>query len=76
VQPTQELVDELYREEVLRAREMPGDEKMLEGPRLFDRACSLMAEGIRNEFPAADETLVERILSERLNLARRLEACR
>jgi hypothetical protein len=35
-----------------------------------------MAEGIRNEFPDADEALVERILRERLDLAQRLEARR
>ena len=32
------LADALYREEVARARAMRPDEKLLEGPRLFDRA--------------------------------------
>ena len=32
------LADALYREEVVRARAMSPAEKLLEGPRLFDRA--------------------------------------
>jgi hypothetical protein len=71
--PTQELVDALYREEVRRARAMPPDEKLLEGARLFERACRIMADGIRQQFPEADEEQVQRILRERLDLARRLE---
>jgi hypothetical protein len=76
MQPTRELVDELYREEVVRARTLPGDEKVLEGGRLFDRACRLMVEGIRHQFPDADDAGVQRILRERLDLIRRLEARR
>lgn len=37
------LADAIYREEVARARAMPAGEKLLEGPRLFDRACRVMA---------------------------------
>jgi hypothetical protein len=73
MQPTRKLIDELYREEVLRARAMPGEEKLLEGGRLFDRACRVMADGIRDQFPEADEERVQQILRERLDLARRLE---
>ena len=73
MQPTRELIDQLYREEVLRARNMGGDEKMLEGGRLFDRACRLMAEGIRDQFPDVDDERLQQILRERLDLLRRLE---
>jgi hypothetical protein len=38
MEPTKELVDALYREEVLRARAMRPEERMMEGPRLFDQA--------------------------------------
>ena len=48
-----ELADALYREEVQRARAMRADEKLLEGPRLFDRACRLMADGVRHELDSA-----------------------
>jgi hypothetical protein len=73
MQPTKELIDELYREEVERARRMSPEDKLLAGPRLFDRSCRIMADGIRDQFPDADEQRVKEILYERLALARRLE---
>jgi hypothetical protein len=74
VEPTQELIDDIYRKRVLRARETPPEEKLLDGPRLFEMSCRIMADGIRHEFPDADEQQVQAILKERLALLRRLEA--
>ncbi len=65
---------DLYREEILEARAMSPEEKFLAGADLFDRACTLMAAGIRSQFPTADDAEVEHILTQRLALARRLEA--
>jgi hypothetical protein len=76
MEPTQELADSIYRDRVLRARQMSPEEKLLAGPRLFARACRLMADGIRNEFPDADEPRVQEILCARLALLRRLEESR
>jgi hypothetical protein len=76
VEPTQELIDDIYRERVLRARRTPLEQKLLAGPQLFDRACRLMEDGIRNEYPDADPQRVREILIERLNLLRRLEQAR
>ena len=73
MEPTQELIDALLRERVLRARWTPPEQKLLDGPRLFDMACRIMKDGIRDQYPDADETRVEEILRERLALARRLE---
>lgn len=73
VQPTQELIDEIYRERVLRARRTPLEQKLLAGPQLFARACRLMEDGIRNEYPDADPQRVRELLVERLNLLQRLE---
>ncbi len=73
MQPTQELIDGIYRERVLRARAMPIDEKFIAGPRLFRRVCRIMVDGIRNQFPNASEEEVQDILRQRLALARRLE---
>jgi hypothetical protein len=72
MQPTQDLVDQLYRERVERARHMPLEEKFLAGARLFDQACRLMADGIRNQFPDADEVQVQEIMAQRLRLLRSL----
>ncbi|HEY7157175.1 MAG TPA: hypothetical protein VH575_24695 [Gemmataceae bacterium] len=71
--PTQELVDSIYRERVLRARRIPLGEKLLAGPELFARSCQFMADGIRNEYPDADEQRVQELLVKRLALLRRLE---
>jgi hypothetical protein len=61
------LADELYREEVKRARSMNVAEKFLEGPRLFHRAWQLMADGIRHVHPDLDEADVQRLLAARLS---------
>lgn len=73
MQPTKALIDELYRRKVLAARRQPPEEKLLAGIRLFDMACRVMADGIRAEYPDADEQRVQEILRERLRIARRLE---
>ena len=73
MRPTQELIDDLYRERVLRARATPPEEKLLDGARLFDLACRVMADGIRDQFPDADEELVQQLIRRRLDLLRRLE---
>jgi len=73
-QPRPELTDQLFRERVARARAMPLDEKFLAGARLFDRSCRIIMDGIRAQFPEADEAEVRRIRDERLRILRRLEA--
>jgi len=45
------LAEALYVEEVTRARLMRPEDKLLEGPRLFERACRLMADGVRHQHP-------------------------
>ena len=70
---TRTLSDQLFREEVLAAREMTPEEKLLAGPQLFDFACRIAMDGIRKQFPDADEERVRQILAERVELGRRLE---
>lgn len=67
------LTDELYREEIARARVMRPEEKLLEGPRLFDRACRVMADGIRHQHPELDEAGIRALLAARLARLRTLE---
>ncbi len=73
--PTQELIDDIFRQRVLRARQESPEEKLLDGPRLFDWCCSILADGIRDQFPDADEQRVQEILAARIALMRRLEKC-
>jgi hypothetical protein len=65
--------DDLFWERVEAARHQSFEEKLLAGPRLFGRVCRIMMDGIRMQFPGASEDEVQRILRERLELARRLE---
>lgn len=68
----QPLIDELYREEVLEARAMPLEEKLLLGERLFKWACEITLAGIRNQNPGASEEECRRILRERIELGKSL----
>jgi hypothetical protein len=73
MEPTQELIDDIYRERVLRARRMSPEEKILAGPQLFDYACRITRDGIRDQNPGATDEQVETILLQRLALRQRLE---
>jgi len=76
MEPTGTLGDQLYRDEVLAARVMTPEEKLLAGPQLFDFACRIALDGIRNQFPDVDEQRIRQILAERVELGRRLENTR
>jgi hypothetical protein len=76
MEATGTLGDQLYRDEVLAARLMTPEEKLLAGPQLFDFACRIALDGIRNQFPDVDEQRVRQILAERVELGRRLENTR
>ena len=52
---------------------MDPEEKLSAGARLFQYASDITRAGIRHQHPAADEAEVERILCERLELAKRME---
>jgi hypothetical protein len=68
------LTDELSREEVARARALSPEEKLLEGPRLFERACRVMADGIRHQHPDLDEEGVRTLVMVRLARVQALES--
>lgn len=67
------LADALYWDEVARARAMTDAERLLAGPRLFERACRVMADGIRHEHPDLDDAGVAALLKQRLDRLRALE---
>ena len=68
-----QLADELYRERVLRARRMTGDEKLRAGGKLFRDVCDRMKIGLRRENPLADEKTIQKLLVKRFNRLRQLE---
>ena len=75
MEPTRRLGDQLYREEVLAARAMTPEQRLLAGPALFEFACRIADDGIRNQFPSTSEEEVAQRLNARLELQRRLEEC-
>ena len=74
--PTQELIDAIYRGNVLRARAMSPEERLSEGFTLFATGCEVAKAGIRARYPLADEAEVLRILRERIALIKTLEDAR
>lgn len=73
MEPIKELVDDIYRERVLRARRTPIEQKIAAGGELFEGVCERMADGLRDENPGADEATIQELLRRRLALVRRLE---
>jgi len=70
----QPLIDELYRERVLRARAASPESKILAGQRLFEAACEITLLGIHHEFPDLSGEQCREILRQRLAMRRRHEA--
>lgn len=68
------LIDTLYREEVMDARRMSPEDKLILGERLFHWACAITLEGIRFQNSSATEEECQRMLRERIELGKRLEA--
>ncbi len=73
MEPDRELGEQLFREEVHASLAMSPEDKLRAGPQLFDFACRVAMDGIRNQYPDADEQRVRQILEERVNLGRLLE---
>ncbi|MFV1995527.1 MAG: hypothetical protein ACC661_08820 [Verrucomicrobiales bacterium] len=67
-----ELADAIYRDKVLRARRLSEGERFATGIELFEGATGLMRDGIRHQFPEADEEKVEILLRQRLNRLRQV----
>jgi hypothetical protein len=69
----QPLADAIYRERVLRARRVPPEQRILEGPQLFDFACSASLAGLRMQMPNATEAELRQGLRRRLAIGRKLQ---
>ena len=71
--PYSALVDEIYRERVVRARRTSPEEKFLAGEDLFEYACSITLAGIQNQNPEFTTEECQRELSRRLALREHME---
>jgi hypothetical protein len=57
-------------EQILRYRQMTGEERLAIALELHELSCDIAREGIRHQHPHATPAEVERLLRERLTLAR------
>lgn len=73
LEPSQQLVDDLFWEEIQQARAMSPSAKLRSGAELFRLACTFCMAGIRHQNPEASEEDVRHVLRARLELGRRLE---
>lgn len=71
--PFAPLINDLYRERVIRARRTSPEEKFLAGEELFEWACSITLAGIQNENPEFSDEDCKRELDRRLELRERME---
>ncbi|MCB1232706.1 MAG: hypothetical protein KDN19_20850 [Verrucomicrobiae bacterium] len=67
------LSSAIYRDKVLRARQLSVAERLETGIELFEGAVGMMRDGIRHQFPAAGPEEVEEILRRRLKRLRQVE---
>jgi hypothetical protein len=63
-------------ERIRQAQAMSPEEKLLLGPVLFERACRIMADGIRAEYPALDAAGILAKVRERVRLTLEAEEYR
>jgi hypothetical protein len=73
VEPSEELVDAIYREKVLRSRRMTVQRRMEVGAELSDMGRQMMREAILRQNPAATGDEIRREMRYRFKLSRKLE---
>lgn len=69
----QPLINELYREEILRARRMTPEERLRGTFEMTETALTLMRAGVRHQFPGATDEEVLAQCQERLRRIRRTQ---
>ncbi len=62
--------DRALQEQIERYRCMTGEQRLAIALELHELSCNIAREGIRHQNPNADEAEVERMLQQRLQLAR------
>lgn len=67
------LIDQLYREEIARAREQTPAERFAGAFEITDFAFGIMESGIRAQHPDADDAEVLRIARKRLAICRAMD---
>jgi hypothetical protein len=74
--PHQPLIDQLYREEILRARKQTPQQRVAAAFELAPFAHAMMKAGIRRQHPEANEAELWQLACKRIAIARRLNEWR
>ena len=74
MEPTQELIDAIYRGKVLRARKIPIEQKILSGGQIFEDVCHRMIEGLRWQNPGATDEDLRHLLRFQFRRLRQVRA--
>ncbi len=67
-------MDESFWQQVERARNMTGEQKVRESLQLFERTSRLILDGLRDEFPGDSEEKLLQKLYARLEINRQVES--
>jgi len=70
----QSLIDAVFRDKVLRARQMSMEQRLFESAGLFDLNCQLICGAIRSQFPEVSSEQVQQEYSRRLQIARIIDS--
>lgn len=73
MQPSQQLIDDIFREKVLRARTMPLGQKLAVGIQLFEEGLGWMRAGIKMQHPELSPEQAHQLVHKRLARARAIE---
>lgn len=66
------LQDSIFLSKVAKARRTPINERLADGPILFDQCCQVMRAGIRGQFPDYSAKQVDEEFRRRLAIGKRL----
>lgn len=73
MEPSDELIDQLHREDIEQARRMTPSQKLRAGGDLFDDACRWTLAGIRRDHPGISNEQALEELRRRVNRAEEAE---
>ena len=73
MKPTHDLIDSIDRDRIARARRESLEQKLWDGPKLFEGVAERMKMGIRLQFPNASDIEVLDILWQRLRRLRQVQ---
>lgn len=66
-------MDDSFWDEIARAKQLTGAQKMTDSLRLFDQASRRILAGIKAQYPGVSDEEARRIRAERLEILRRFE---